>query len=55
MRKSTATRAVELMTNENPHESVETRNEQIKQATGLPLAVIEQIRRTTVMRKGPEF
>jgi len=55
MRKSTATRAVELMTNENPHESLEARNEQIKQHTGLPIAVIENIRRTTVIKKGPEF
>jgi len=54
MRKSSATRAVELMAKENPEESLDERDERIRCATGLPLETIRQIR-STVSFRGPEW
>jgi len=54
MRKSTATRAVELMAKENPEESLDERDERIRRATGLPLETIRQIR-STVSFRGPAW
>lgn len=54
MRKSTVTRAVQLMAKENHEENLDERDEKIRCATGLPLDTIRQIR-STVSFRGPEW
>lgn len=55
MRKSLATRIVDLMKSEDESMSLEDRNLLIMQKTGAPLPLIQRIRKNTAIHKGAEF
>ncbi|MCI1914628.1 MAG: hypothetical protein LKJ05_02715 [Bifidobacteriaceae bacterium] len=55
MRKSLATRIVDLIGDEDETMSLEDRNLLIIQRTGAPLPLIQRIRKNTTIKKGPDF